>query len=176
MSTNLIDAWETYCSDTVRRYTLAAPLTARTVDRVEGTGDPVYSDTTVEVIELTVEIPEQYENSITIPAVLVTGSAPGIVANVRTYPAALPYEQVLGDLGIRVVDGTPPPPPEPHLVGAVPTEPDLPSEPDDFGVYLVRADNEGRCWIDGTWQTAAWSDGCEQAFGPADDVPDLEAS
>ncbi|WP_158635054.1 hypothetical protein [Tsukamurella asaccharolytica] len=171
----MTDAYLIDDTGTVRRYVLAEPLTTRRVDRVDGDGTPVFSDETVTVTDLTIAIPEQWPHSVTIPAVLVTGSGPEAVENVGSYPAAVPWEQVLDDLGVHIAQGEPPAPPTPFLVGAVPTADDLPLELQPLGVYLVRDDQVARCLVDGEHRDMPWDPGCITFFGmTADEVPDIE--
>ncbi|MDP0399194.1 hypothetical protein [Tsukamurella strandjordii] len=170
----MIDVHMTLDGDETRRYALTEPLTTRRVARVESDGDPVFAEDSVTITELTIEIPRQWEHSVTIPAVLVTGSGPDVNANIGAYPTAVPWDEVLDDLGLRLVPGAPPPPPGPVLVGAVPTVDDLPAAPEPLGVYLVRADEVARCYVGGEWREQPWTPECESLFGmSADDVPDL---
>lgn len=159
-----------------RQYLLAEPLTTRRVAHVEESGAPVWSDDTVVVTDVTVSIPQQWPHAVTIPAVQVTGTGPEVVENIGTYSSAVSWEQALSDLGLRLVDGDPPAPPQPFLVGAVPTAADLPANPTPLAVYLVREDDEARCQrtAGDDWQAVPWAS-CESFFGlPADQVPNVE--
>lgn len=170
----MIDAYLVDDGGEFRRYVLGEPLITRRVDRVEGDGDPVFSKETVEITDLTVAIPQQWPHSVTIPAVLVTGSGPEVVENVGAYASAVTFDKALEDLGVRVAQGEPPAPPQPYLVGAVPTADDLPLELQPLGVYLVREDGVARCVVDGEHRDMPWDPGCVTFFGmTADEVPDL---
>lgn len=158
-----------------RRYILTEPLITPRMVSVESDGDPVFAEDTVTVTEVLVTIPQQWEHSVTVPAVLVAGSGPGVSDNIGAYPTSVPWEQVLDDLGLRFVPGAPPPRPQPHLVGAVPTADDLPGELQPLGVYLVRDDQIARCLVDGEHREIPWAPECVTYFGmTADEVPDIE--
>ena len=134
----------------------------------------------VELREFTISSPEPMANTYVVPPSGIYGSGTeGVTIQAWASTERMSFEEILAEIGVtEVIDEPLPVDPEslPHVMGAVPTEADLPEDFKPMGVYLVRENGTGYCngGAGEGWQSMRWTPECADAFGVAEsEVPDL---
>lgn len=139
-----------------------------------------WDNTPAALTEFTVSSPEPMANTYVVPPSGIYGSGPDEpTVQVWASTERMDYEDILAEIGVTEVIEEPLPVDPlsvPHVMGAVPTEADLPEDFEPMGVYLVRENGTGYCngGAGEGWQSMRWTPECADAFGVAEsEVPDL---